>query len=261
MDFHPDLWGPAYWSLLHMITISYPIIPTDENKEHYGTFFNNLLLPCSKCLTDYKEQVTIFPIDDYLNSPRDLFNWIITIQNNINKRLKKPLVNGSKIFKSFHKENNCCCKRSPRLISNISTRWKIFNFIALSYSNSPTEEQQIKYKTFFHLLQFVLPCGKCKKNFRKRAKYLHIDEYLGNSFRLYMWIVKINIPSNTNFYSQIRRYYRDNAKAYKKKPMCCAKNREFQKKVDKFMLINSKKNVGISISNFRHIPTHISISM
>jgi hypothetical protein len=39
--------------------------------------------------------------------------------------------------------------------------WKFLHYVSLGYSDRPTKEDKEKYKSFFLLLQDVLPCSIC----------------------------------------------------------------------------------------------------
>jgi len=69
--------------------------------------------------------------------------------------------------------------------------WDFFYFIALSYPKNPTHEDKLKYKNYFLLSGEVIPCEKCKVNFKKHLIELPIDNYLSSSYNLFTWITKM----------------------------------------------------------------------
>jgi hypothetical protein len=69
------------------------------------------LLPCKFCRESYKKFTKELPIDDYLNSKKDLIFWIYSIKNKVNKKLadqrceidgKKKVVDKNPSFKSVY---------------------------------------------------------------------------------------------------------------------------------------------------------------
>lgn len=85
------VWGGSTWMSLHMMTFSYPITPSEDDKKHYMNFFNLLsyTLPCSLCRDSYKvfikESDTL--IDNAFESRDTLTRWLYDIHNKVNKKL------------------------------------------------------------------------------------------------------------------------------------------------------------------------------
>lgn len=90
-----NIWGPAFWTTCHYITISYPFMPNKEDKEHVKSFFELLqhLLPCPWCRIHYKQNLEINPLtDDILSIKLKLILWVIDMHNYVNKQLGKDEV-------------------------------------------------------------------------------------------------------------------------------------------------------------------------
>ena len=85
--YNPKLWGNCGWKFLHYIALGYSNKPTQEDKEHYKIFMLNLgyVLPCIECRENFKNHIKNFPIEDYLNNSNKLFEWVIKIQNEVNR--------------------------------------------------------------------------------------------------------------------------------------------------------------------------------
>ena len=89
---HNNLWGSTFWNMSHYITISYPNVPTDLNKQTVKQYFDLLqhLLPCPICRKHYGNVLLLYPLtEDILNCKLKLVLWLITIHNYINKQLNK----------------------------------------------------------------------------------------------------------------------------------------------------------------------------
>lgn len=74
-----------------------------------------------------------------------------------------------------------------------SHMWKSIHYIALDYSNTPTDEEKTDYKLFFMNLYKVLPCYECSKHLKEIvSKHPITDNILENSNTLFNWTVDIH---------------------------------------------------------------------
>lgn len=91
----PKIWGKSTWIFLYCIVNTYPEYPSKKEKKEYKIFFESLqnILPCKLCRHHYKIWLEINPIDKNLNSQKDLYKWLILLDNFIRLRLNKPLIN------------------------------------------------------------------------------------------------------------------------------------------------------------------------
>ena len=98
------IWGPKAWFFLHTITFNYPENPTKNDKLNYKNFFKSLqyVLPCKVCKKNYINHINEFPIDDFLNSKDDIVKWLINIHNEVNKILKKPIINYEDVIEYYN---------------------------------------------------------------------------------------------------------------------------------------------------------------
>jgi len=74
--------------------------------------------------------------------------------------------------------------------------WKFIHYISLVYPNNPTELDKKHYTDFFNSLQYVLPCPKCSKNYKKHLKIHPLENSLENSDSLFKWTVDIHNEVN-----------------------------------------------------------------
>ena len=51
--------------------------------------------------------------------------------------------------------------------------WNALHSIAAGYPDHPTEEEKLQFKTFFHLMQGILPCSKSVSYTHLRAHETH----------------------------------------------------------------------------------------
>lgn len=93
-NINPDIWGPPGWRFMHYITLSYPIEPSDKNKEDIKRFFTSVgpVLPCESCRIHFNSHRHKHPITDDVLSTRDnLVIWLMNIHNEVNLIKGKPI--------------------------------------------------------------------------------------------------------------------------------------------------------------------------
>lgn len=79
---HTSSWAPSTWMYLHFTAFTYPDNPDEKYKEKTKLFFNNLLLPCELCETNYSKYIQLNPAnDDVVNSRNNLVMWLIKFRN------------------------------------------------------------------------------------------------------------------------------------------------------------------------------------
>lgn len=85
--------------------------------------------------------------------------------------------------------------------------WIFLHSITFNYPDQPTEEIKNQYKTFFESLQFVLPCDKCKNNYKnKLLKFKLSDDVLKNKQSLIEWLIDIHNEVNKSNNKKILTY-------------------------------------------------------
>lgn len=97
-------WGPAGWNYLTAVALQYTPNPSLEDKKVYREFFtsNGKCIPCTVCRGHYQENLKKHPLtEDVMASPRSLSQWINTMQNEVNKSTKKPLVSYLKMVAMY----------------------------------------------------------------------------------------------------------------------------------------------------------------
>ena len=71
--------------------------------------------------------------------------------------------------------------------------WFFLETCAMGYPDNPTNEEQKYMKNFLISLKFVIPCEKCRNNYKK-----HLDEYplndnvLSDRNNLFKWLVDVH---------------------------------------------------------------------
>jgi FAD-linked sulfhydryl oxidase len=107
---NPSIWGPNIWQTLHFISLGYPDIPNENDKEHYKNFFLLLqyVLPCKICALHYSENLKILPLTDkVLSSKNNLILWVIDLHNSVNLIKKKPILRYDDAIKIINNYSKC----------------------------------------------------------------------------------------------------------------------------------------------------------
>jgi hypothetical protein len=120
MNINPRIWGSHAWIFLHTVALSYPENPSLSDKKIYKDFFYSLktVLPCEKCSDNFRLHMEEMPIDDYLKNNDTLFEWVIKLNNIVNK-----FTNGEVLDKEKMKEHYINLN-TPSFFSTLSKKQK-----------------------------------------------------------------------------------------------------------------------------------------
>ena len=82
-------WGPAAWQYLHAVSLSFPNVPSEKDKETYGRFFVDVgrTLPCTTCQEHYARFIAEHPPATL--SRETLVRWLIDVHNDVRRRQGK----------------------------------------------------------------------------------------------------------------------------------------------------------------------------
>lgn len=93
--------------------------------------------------------------------------------------------------------------------------WIFLHSVTLSYPNNPSDLDKKTFKYFFLNLKDILPCQKCRYNYRNHLQKYNIDDYLNNREDLVKWLImihnEVNISNNEKIYSydDVIDYYKN----------------------------------------------------
>lgn len=93
MGLAPELWGPSFWSTIHLLCLGAPKDISDVIQLQYMAFFNALpyVIPCGTCSQHLLENYKKYPLENYLSSQDKLFQWSVLLHNEVNRSLNKPI--------------------------------------------------------------------------------------------------------------------------------------------------------------------------
>ena len=97
---NPQVWGPHFWFILHLVSFNYPDTPSNADKENYKLFYDSIgnILPCPNCRKHYKNYLSRYPIYPNLDNRMDLIQWVIQIHNFVNIKLNKRVLTTNEVL-------------------------------------------------------------------------------------------------------------------------------------------------------------------
>lgn len=87
----PAVWGPVFWTTMHIVSLGYSPNPTEEEQYAASAFYNSLAntIPCPICRTHYKMILKSMPVENAVKSRDELIQWVFTVHNKVNAQLGK----------------------------------------------------------------------------------------------------------------------------------------------------------------------------
>lgn len=87
----PAVWGPIFWTTMHIVSLGYSPKPTEEEQYAATAFYNSLAhtIPCPICRTHYSMFLKSMPVEEAVGSRDELIQWVFTIHNKVNTQLGK----------------------------------------------------------------------------------------------------------------------------------------------------------------------------
>ena len=167
-------WGPSGWKLLHTIPSEYPENPSTDDQYNYGFFYHHLsnVLPCIYCRKSYKCFSCELPIEEYLDSPELLFEWMYLIHNKVNHKLRSQgyLHEPDPTYKSVKE----MYQQKQAIFA-----WDFLYSIIFNYPVEPKSVDKYNYKVFFEHLVKVLPSRVARSVYQETIIDYPIDQWLG----------------------------------------------------------------------------------
>jgi hypothetical protein len=90
----PAVWGPIFWTTMHIVSLGYSATPTEEERSAAIAFYNSLssTIPCPICKTHYRAFLAQSPVESAVSNRHDLIHWVFELHNNVNEQLGKPRI-------------------------------------------------------------------------------------------------------------------------------------------------------------------------
>ncbi|ARF11110.1 disulfide thiol oxidoreductase, Erv1 / Alr family [Hokovirus HKV1] len=198
-DIYSNYWGTSTWESMHNIAYSYPLEPSEQEKEDYYNFYTYLkyVLPNKESRKSYKLVINNpeFKLSkNVFDNRNSLTLWVFNIHNYYNKLLNKNYVISftqvNEKYESYRAK--CNSDKNNSMVTKIwgPHMWILITSICYAYSDKPNENKKKNYITFFKILGKVLPCSYCKDSYDKFIKSglsELTDDCLKNSKKLTLW--------------------------------------------------------------------------
>lgn len=108
MGICPTVFGPYFWSVIHMTALSAGKELPDDKAQAYIRFYESMpdILPCAQCGKHLRENLDMLPPDT-----ADLFRWTVDMHNLVNSQLNKPEIPYEKALRYW---STRCTKTSEK---------------------------------------------------------------------------------------------------------------------------------------------------
>ena len=117
--------------------------------------------------------------------------------------------------------------------------WHSLHTISFNYPVNPTCEDKQRYMSYIQSLQYVLPCGKCRKNLKKNFKKLPLKmSDMESRYTFSLYIYKLHEVINKMLGKKSGLSYEDVRERYEQFRSRCVKSAKNLKS-----MLNKKKNV------------------
>lgn len=148
--FLTSVWGPALWFFLHILSLNYPIHPTQEQKRQYFHFISSLqnVLPCGTCRTNLKTNLKSLNFSmRHLKNRHTFSRFMYNLHREINHMLGKPtpftFTDMRDLFEMFRAQN---CNQVPTTetgcsmvnLNNLKTKCQLRIIPFESNENTPS---------------------------------------------------------------------------------------------------------------------------
>jgi hypothetical protein len=110
--------------------------------------------------------------------------------------------------------------------------WHFLHTISFNYPVNPTENEKKNYMDYILSLQYVLPCGKCRKNFKNNLKKLPINmEKMENRTTFSKYIYDLHEVINDMLHKKSNLTFEEVRERYEHFRARCVKRNKTEKRV------------------------------
>ena len=114
--------------------------------------------------------------------------------------------------------------------------WHVLHCISFNYPVKPTSKQKKKYRQFVANLEFILPCGYCRKNIKKNVKKVPLTRNaLKNRNNFSRWMYQLHEQVNKMLGKKSGLSYCDVRERYEHFRSRCTTDLKINKTIKKMM--------------------------
>ena len=115
--FQTAIFGPVFWTSIHLVSFNYPVNPKDEDKERHRTWLHatGSVLPCRHCRDNFETNIkTASKPNDY--DSRELFSrFCYRLHDEVNKMLgKKSSITYTELRRMYEGFRSRCLTESEK---------------------------------------------------------------------------------------------------------------------------------------------------
>jgi hypothetical protein len=156
----------------------------------------------------------------------------------MNHKTEKKSTKPRKVFTRKHYSSN------DGMLTTVwgPSTWHLLHTMSFNYPVAPSCDEKRHYRDFVLHLQYVLPCGKCRKNLKKNFKKLPLLwKHMENRATFSLYIYKLHELINKMLGKKSGLSYADVRERYEHFRSRCAKSFEELKREHEEMLKKSEK--------------------
>ena len=156
----------------------------------------------------------------------------------MNHKTEKKSTKPRKVFTRKHYSSN------DGMLTTVwgPSTWHLLHTMSFNYPVAPSCDEKRHYRDFVLQLQYVLPCGKCRKNLKKNFKKLPLLwKHMENRVTFSLYIYKLHELINKMLGKKSGLSYADVRERYEHFRSRCAKSLEELKREHEEMLKKGEK--------------------
>ena len=177
MGLLPKIWGPPTWDSNHAYTFGYPLHPTDEDKLHFRTHFENMgyVLPCCECSKSFINFVSTGETkltDHCLENRKNLTYWLWFVHKKVCDKVGTVYdITYEMLCEKYESYRATTCESTPENTANAFCN--MYNKEAPIFLDAKYFSKFATYrgtKNFDNKLDRISKCSKNSQEWRQRNK-------------------------------------------------------------------------------------------
>lgn len=113
-----------------------------------------------------------------------------------------------------------------------SCLWFVLHIISFNYPKKPTNKDIIHYYTFFKMIQYILPCGMCRKHLKENYRKKFSINVFKNRKSLSKYVYKLHNIVNKQLNKTYIPSFDDVSNFYENLRSKCIKNKQTNEKLE-----------------------------